>query len=199
MQRPILAFVAAALLLLASYSASATAVYSWQPLTPGVDPVGDDFLFVEGKMVATAPLQYEVSLPSLIPGVDYHSPFSLLTLSVQGGYGFYLGPNLTGNLGAVYLSMDMTPIGSGVGSLLKGSLQANNAEMDFYMTSSDGVWSIGAAHSDFPTCFFSPWCSGGTGRWVLTEVPEPRSLGIVFLALGALGMMLLARRRASST
>ena len=198
MNRPILGLVAAALLFLAPHVASATVVYSWQPLTAGVDPVGDEFLLDEGKLVATAPLQFEASIGYYLPDVDYHSPFSLLTLGMQGGYGFYLGPNLTGNLGAVDVSMDMTPIGSGVGSLLEGSLQANNAEMDFLMTSSDGIWSIVFAHSDFPGCFSAPGCSGGTGQWVLTEVPEPRSLGIVFLALGALGMMLLTRRRGSS-
>ncbi len=197
MHRPVLGFVAVALFLV-SHAASATVVYSWQPLTAGVDPVGNEFLFDEGKLVATAPLQFEASLSSYYPDVDYHSPFSLLTLDIQGGYGFRLGPNLSGNLGAVYVSMDMTPIGSGVGSLLEGSLQANNAEMDFYMTSSDGIWSIIIAHSDFYRCFSEPWCSGGTGQWVLTEVPEPQCLGIVFLGLGALGMVVLTRRRASS-
>jgi hypothetical protein len=91
--------------------------------------------------------------------------------------------------------MDMTPMGSGIGSLLAGSLYANNADMDFSMTSSNGIWSILDAHSDFPGCFSDPWCTGGTGQWVLTAVPEPRDLGIVVLGLGAFATVLLARRR----
>jgi len=198
MHRPMLGFVAAALLFLVPHVAGATVVYSWQPLTAGVNPVGDEFLFDDGKLVAMAPLQFEASVPSYLPGWDYHSPFSLLDLTIPEGFAFHLGPNLSGGLGVAYVSMDMTPIGSGVGSLLKGSLQANDGGMDFYMTSSDGIWSIVIAHSDFPYCFSDPWCSGGTGQWVLTEVSEPPGLGIVFLALGALGMMVLVRRRASS-
>jgi hypothetical protein len=197
MHRPVFVFFAATLVSLASQVASATAVYSWQPLTAGVDPTGNQFLFEGGKLVATAPLQFDVSTGTYLSDVDYRSPFSLLTLSIQGGYGFYLGPNLSGNKGGVNVSMDMTPIGSGIGSLLKGLLQANNQEMDFYMTSNDGIWSIVYAHSDFAVCFTEPGCSGGTGQWVLTEVPEPRYLGIVFLAMGAFGSVVLARTRAS--
>jgi len=192
-------FVISALLFLVPQPASATVTYTWRPLMAGSNDTGGEFLISSGKLVATGPLQYALSASSYYPGVNYRSPFSLLALSIQGnpyGWGFYLGPNLSGNVGAVYISMDMTPIGSGIGSLLAGSLYANNAEMDFYMTSSTGIWSIIDAHSDFPGCRDDPWCSGGTGQWVLTAVPEPRDLGIVVFGLGGFATVLLARRRA---
>lgn len=197
MRRVLCGFVVSALFFLAPQFASATVTYTWRPLTAGTNDSGGAFLISSGKLVATGPLQYDVSVGSYDPTVDYHSPFSLLVLNIQGSpYGFQLGPNLSGNVGAVYVSMDMTPIGSGIGSLLAGSLYANNAEMDFDMTSSNGIWSLVDAHSDFPGCFEDPWCSGGTGEWVLTAVPEPRDLGIIVLGLGAFGIVLLARRRA---
>jgi hypothetical protein len=200
MRRLLCGFVVSALLFLVPQFASATLTYTWQPLTAGSNDSGGEFLISGGKLVATGPLQYVVSTGSYDPGVDYGSPFSLLALSIQGNpYGFYLGPNLSGNVGDVYISMDMTPMGSGIGSLLAGSLYANNADMDFSMTSSNGVWSILDAHSDFPGCFSDPWCTGGTGQWVLTAVPEPRDLGIVVLGLGAFATVLLARRRARSS
>lgn len=196
MRHLICGFVVSALLFLVPQLASATVTYTWQPLTAGSDDAGGEFLISSGKLVATGPLQYDVSTGDYDPGVDYGSPFSLLALSIQGNaYGFYLGPNLSGNVGAVSISMDMTPMGSGIGSLLAGSLYANNAEMDFSMTSSNGIWSLIDAHSDFPGCLSDPWCNGGTGRWVLTAVPEPRDLGIVVLGLGAFATVLFARRR----
>ncbi len=197
MRHLICGFVISALLFLIPQLASATATYTWQPLTAGSNDAGGEFLISSGKLVATGPLQYDMSTGSYDPGVDYGSPFSLLDLTIQGNpYGFHLGPNLSGNLGAVSISMDMTPMGNGIGSLLAGSLYANDAEMDFYMTSSNGIWSFLDAHSDFPGCFSDPWCSGATGQWVLTAVPEPRDLGIVVLGLGVLATVLLARRRA---
>ncbi len=199
MRRLLCGFVVSALLSLVPQLAGATLVYTWHPLAAGTDDAGGEFLISSGKLVATGPLQYDVSTGTYDPGVDYGSPFSLLALTIQGNpYGFHLGPNLSGNVGAVSISMDMTPMGSGIGSLLTGFLYANNAEMDFYMTSSNGVWTFLDAHSDFPGCFSDPWCSGATGQWVLTAVPEPRDLGIAVLGLGAFATVLLARRRASS-
>lgn len=197
MRRLLCGFVVSALLFLVPQLASATLTYTWQPLTAGSNDAGGAFLVSSGKLVATGPLQYDVSTGSYDPGVDYGSPFSLLDLTIQGSpYGFHLGPNLSGNLGDVDISMDMAPMGSGIGSRLTGFLYANNAEMDFYMTSSNGIWSFLDAHSDFPGCFTDPWCSGGTGQWVLTAVPEPRDLGIIVLGLGAFATVLFARRRA---
>lgn len=195
MQRVVAGIVVSGLLLLAPALAGATVTYTWEPLTPGTNQEGQPFLIGSGTLVATGPLVYGVSVPLYDPAVNYGSPFLELELHAAG-WPFSLGPNLSGNMGYVIVEMAMSPAGAGIGSGLTGSLYANNGESDFSMTSTDGVWSVVSAHSDVPdACMVAPWCSGGTGRWVLTAIPEPGHLGLAFLGFGAIALMLIAKRK----
>lgn len=80
------------------------------------------------------------------------------------------------------------------GSLLTGSIYANDTNSDVMQFSSDGpVWTIQSFNTDgYPYECFQHLCSGGTGLWVLDlgtvplGLPEPSSIGLVAVALGLL-------------
>lgn len=196
MKRNVLGILAAIPLLLGSSLAFATATYQWDPISAGEGtPPGTEFLTTGGTLKGQS-FVYDIDAASYDPSVNYGSPFSLLELEFNGtAADFHLGPNLSGNVGAVYVSMDMHPIANG---LLAGSLYANDGETDFSMSSTDGTWTFDSVNSDFPgPCFAAPGCTGGSGSWVLMAVPEPPNF---FLCLGGLaGMLLLSRHRRRCT
>jgi hypothetical protein len=90
-----------------------------------------------------------------------------------------------------YWEFDLT-----FGSVLTGSLSANDTNSSVRMSSSDSIWTIQDFGTDgYPSACRYHQCSGGTGSWVLdpstlpivSQAPEPETYAMVLFGFAIVG------------
>jgi hypothetical protein len=199
------ALLASIVLASVSLSAQAGVIYRWQGLTEnpdmgfgaGVIEIDDAYWHPNGTLMLVS-ADTQVGLPAYapIPGLlDFFfsatvNPCVDCTPVSYNPRPCYLFAGCPAGKEDVLLITGSWNFDLVLGSVLSGSLSANNTTTDVKMGSQGPLWTIGDYASDGGphACQFSR-CTGGTGLWVLdlstvpsaSPVPEPETLAMFLL------------------
>lgn len=147
---------------------------------------------------ASFPVMARLTLQDYVPGdsIDAHNVQSLWYTGSNLVDMFTLtGPTETLSAGRVFDATSITSAGGQLGPQASVPL-AFNVEFAnglFFRTAADGSWSVcGPKGNGYSAGCFEGGADVGTGRWMITQVPEP---SVALLLAGGLAALALLRRR----
>lgn len=147
---------------------------------------------------ASFPVMARLTLQDYVPGsaIEAHNVQSLWYTGSNLVDMFTLtGPTDTLSAGRVFDTTSITAAGGQLGPLASVPLafQLEFANGLFFRTAADGSWSACAPKgSGYSAGCFETGADVGTGRWMITQVPEP---SVALLLAGGLAALALLRRR----